>query len=159
MEERVLVMQWLNGIKIAQISHIRATNYYNRIGRFLGIAITIASTLVSTSIFSSLTASQNPTLLIITGTISIFAAIFSGLQTFLNYPELAAKHRTASLRYSQLRRYVEEILTDDALIPQAIKEIRTQWSQIEDESPDVPSRFHETALKFVKPELSQQRSP
>lgn len=160
MEERVLLQQWLTGIKVAQISHLRATDHYNRTGRLLGLLVTIASTLVSTSIFSNLSTNSNTLILIATGVISMFSAIVSGLQTFLNYPELATKHRQASLRYSHLRRHVEEILisTPNSTDLQAVfKEVRTLWCQIEDESPDIPKQFHRVALKMVKPDLANQR--
>src|SRR5687767_11287803 len=103
-DEIKLLQQWLNGIKINQIGHLRVAAYYKRIGRGLGLATTLASVFISTSIFSGLSSSKNESLLVLTGVISVIAAILAGLQTFLNYPEQGGKHQTTGLRYGRLRR-------------------------------------------------------
>lgn len=155
-----LLRQWNNGIKIAQIAHSRAAAYYKVRGRMLGVPVTILTLVIGTSLFVSLTSAKNERLLLVVGVISMLAAVLSGLQTFLNYDVLAIDHRAAANKYGQLRRRVDEITTftqDSEDLRKTVAAIRAAWEQIEEESPDVPQRFHDLALRIATPKLAVQR--
>jgi hypothetical protein len=155
-----LLEQWHNGIRIAQIAHSRAAAHYKLLGRMLGVPVTILTLVVGTSIFVTLTSSKDERVLLLVGVISMLAAVLSGLQTFLNYTELAVKHHAAGNKYGQLRRRAEEVMTftkDLGELQKTMADLRGDWEHLEEESPDVPQRFHDAALRIATPKLAQQR--
>lgn len=144
---------WRNGIRIAQIAHLRAAAHYQRLHRLLGVPVTVLTAVVSTSIFASMGEAKNERILIAAGIISALTAILSGVQTFLNYTELAMKHQAAGAKYGKLRRRVDEIMelgyTEDKR--EAIfNEVRKAWNKIENESPTVVQRYVDQAKKMVE---------
>ena len=159
-ESPVILNQWLNGIKINDIAHRRAAAYYKNLGRVLGIPVTVFTIVTGTIIFSTLGSSENDQILLVVGFISLIAAIMSGLQTFLNYEELSVRHQASGIKYGYLRRHVDEILCfshDPEQLQKIMQEIREEWNRIEEESPTIPQRFHDKALKFVKRDLAEER--
>ena len=71
----------------------------------LGICCTVLSSIVGTTIFATISKQPSTTsesidwVRIITGLLSVTAAVFSALQTFLGFSENAEKHRKAGLAY------------------------------------------------------------
>jgi hypothetical protein len=144
--------QWGKGIRIAQIAHLRAAAYYQRMHQLLGIPVTVLTAVVGTSIFASMGESEKNALLIAAGIISALAAILSGVQTFLNFSELAVKHQLAGTKYGKLRRRVDEIMavgyTADGF-EALLHEVREEWNRIEEESPTVAQRYIDSAMAAV----------
>jgi hypothetical protein len=124
------------------------------------LPVTIFSILIGTTIFATLGSSKSQEFLIAAGIISMIAAVLSGIQTFLNYPELAAKHQSAGCKFGELRRRIEELIVvtkDPMELEKAIGEIRCEWNALDKESPELPQQFHDDALKIVKPLLIDKR--
>ncbi len=160
MDALATLQQWLNGIKIYHVAHQRAAAYYGHANRLLGVPVTVLTILISTSIYATLSSSKSTQIFMFIGAVSALAAVLSGLQTFLNYPELVQKHKAAGVKFGRLRRRVEEILSckqEPDQLESALTEIRVAWDQLIEESPDVPQRFHDKALSNVKPELNKAR--
>jgi len=161
MDAFTILEQWLNnGIKFDHVVHQQPAAYNRRANRLLGIPVTVLAILIGTSIYGALSSSSSPQILIFVGAISVLAAVLSGLQTFLSYPELAQKHQTAGVKFGRLRRRMEEVLSfklEPDQLENVLTEIRVAWDQLVEESPDVPQRFHDQALSIVKPELSKAR--
>jgi len=124
---------WLNGIAIDHVAHQGAAAAYRRAHRLSGIPVTILAMLISTSVFASLSVSNNPRILLVVGAVSILTAVLSGLQTFLNYPELAQKHQSSGVKFGRLRRRVEEVLSikrEPNQLESVLTEIRVAWDQL-----------------------------
>jgi hypothetical protein len=103
-------------------------------------------------VFGTLASSENRAVLVAVGVVSMVSAVLSGLQTFLNYGELSTKHQTAGYRFSKLRRHLEEIIeTERSSGDQnaALKEIREEWDRLSEESPMVPQRYIDNAVRSV----------
>ncbi len=144
--------QWDNGARIRNIAHQRAADYYNSRGRMLGLVVTIFTVIVGTSIFGSLSVSNNQDILIVVGLISLVAAILSGVNTFLNYSQLAAKHMEVGLAFGELRRRIDVIdclESDDATIEKNLTEIEEKYDAILKGSVEPPTRFIDEAAKQV----------
>ena len=105
-----MLSQWHNGIRILQIGHLRAAARYHLRHKWLGIPATILSIVVGTSVFASLSSPKDHSAVGIgVGLVSVMVAVLTGLQTFLNYPDLASKHQLAGVKYGSLRRRVEAL--------------------------------------------------
>jgi hypothetical protein len=162
LDAKTRLEQWLNGIKIAHISHLRASAHYKRLGRGFGIPVVILTTIVGTTVFTSMASSveYSTGLQLLAGLLSMGAAVISGLATFLNYGELAERHRDAAVKYGNLRRELEEIMcftpSQDEL-KLKMTDLRTRWNALDTEAPSVPQNIHDYALRQVKPNIAKTK--
>src|SRR5436190_1807437 len=69
---------------------------------------------VGTTVFSSIASSPQLWVKILTGIMSMAAAVLAALQTFLKYSERAAQHKAAAQNYGMLRREYEEMQVEAA---------------------------------------------
>jgi len=144
--------KWIKGIKIEQIAHFRTASWCNKRGRMLGLVVTGLSIVVGTSIFTGLAGSTNETILVIAGGVSMVAAVFAGAHNFLNYSELSTKHYSAGIKLGSLRKRAEEVRLfqeKNADLQNAMKEIREELGNIQEESPVIPQKFLDNAQKYV----------
>jgi hypothetical protein len=156
------LQKWRNGIKIAHNSHIRAATYYTQRGRMLGIPVVILTTIIGTAVFTSIAASNTNSvaLQVLAGLLSMAAAVLSSLHTFLNYGELAERHRNVAVKYGNLRREIEQLLcfmdaqTD---LDATMKDIRTRWDAIDLEAPDIPQKIHDKVTFEVERDTKQEK--
>jgi hypothetical protein len=152
----VLLQQWSNGLRIAQIGHARAAAQYERLRKLLGVPVTGLSILIGTSAFSSLESSGAQWVLVAIAVLSVVTAILAGLQTFLNFAEQAARHRQAACSYGQLRRRAEQlrVLTPSKGLEDALAKLGRSWDRVEKGAPVIPQRFHDAAFSQVKSGLA-----
>lgn len=152
METKEIVKQWLNGVKIAHICHKRTATYYKKKSVFLGVVATSLSIIVGAGIFTTLSLSTNDIIIIVTGVVSLFSALFSGLNTYLKMPERAYRHRNSSIEYGNLRREIEELFvsSDGNIENFPLSKIREKWNEIDLNAPEIPQKFHNEALDIVK---------
>jgi hypothetical protein len=149
-----LLGQWRNGLRIEHIAHSRCAARCERFGRLLGITTISLSAIVGTSIFSSISSSPDTKAKIVTGMLSVIAGVSATLQTFLNYPERAERHRRAALAYGSLRRRLEEGMTLAQSSEERmalIGELRPSWNSVDMDAPGVPQRLHSRAVHLVVP--------
>lgn len=146
-----LLEQWLRGIKISHVGHTRAATVFARRGRWIGLAATLVTAIVGTTLFSSLTSSPDPRLVTFAALASVVAVILTALQTFLNYGELVTSHRAAAGAYGDLRRRAEQLLVFGAAteLREAMAEIAATWTKLEQDSPDLPQGIYSYATKWV----------
>ena len=105
---------WLRRVAAAEHGHRLMADRLRRRHLLIGIPVVVLTTLVGTSAFVSISKAQGNSIqgleidadivLVVVGTISVLAAVLSGLQTFLRYATRAEGHRIAALRYETLRR-------------------------------------------------------
>ncbi|MFB3897326.1 MAG: SLATT domain-containing protein [bacterium] len=153
-----LLQEWHNGLRINHIAHLRAAAEYKLLGRIFGLLVTMFSVVIGTSIFSTLGSSENLLVLLMAGSISVLAAVLSGIQGFLNYPELAAKHKHAGVKYGELRRQIEELIAiekDPVELEKTMRQIRFDWNALDDESPEISQKFHDQAKAIVELDISK----
>lgn len=75
---------------------------------WLGVPVIITTAVVSTAIFTTLEADPAIGWKVVTGLISVAAAVLAGLQTFFNFAEQAQRHQASAIGYSRLRRRLEQ---------------------------------------------------
>jgi hypothetical protein len=146
-----LLAQWLHGIKISHVGHKRAAAVFARRARALGVAATVISAIVGTTLFSTLATVADERVIAAAALLSVIAVVLTALQTFLNYSELAAGHRTAATAYGDLRRRMEQLVVfgSPAGLREQMADIGETWAKLDQESPDLPQGIFDYAMKWV----------
>jgi hypothetical protein len=117
----------------------------------LGVPVTIATSVVATSIFATLTQdTKNLWLSIITGALSIGAAVLSGLQTFLGYSDLAGEHRRTAVAYESIRRALDlfaleyQQSSDRVAALKRLGEIAAKLDVVAEAAPTLPDYIYDS---------------
>ena len=112
-------------------AHYRMSERAAASGRRFGIPVTVAATIVGTSIFATLSSPQQSLILQIgTGLLSLGAAVLSALHTFFNFSEVAAQHKGAAAEYEGVRHELDAFLLgtyelgNAELLKAAVQELR-----------------------------------
>jgi hypothetical protein len=123
------------------------------LGRALGITVIVLSTVVGAAIFTTLKESLSTAAKIGAGLLSLAAAVFSALQTFLGFAQRQAAHHEAAVRYGALRREIEAALGLPPAEPELhrlLAHLRARWDEIDAAAPAVPQRIWRGAIKTVE---------
>ncbi|MBN2533143.1 MAG: SLATT domain-containing protein [Spirochaetales bacterium] len=157
------VKDWLRSLMTLHRGHWEAARQYDKVNFRLGIIATITAAVSGTAVFSQLSekTGEETTYIwirIIIGVFVIASAIIVAIQTFYRSSELATRHKTAAVKYGQLRRELEEHL-DLGLDKLKDREgfltsFRINWNAVDEEAPPVPARFY----KKAKAETDQRRT-
>jgi hypothetical protein len=158
---RLLLLQWYRRVRQAQLAHAEAATVFGARSRWLGIPAVALSALVGTSVFVSLSEPAEPWLQILTGMVSVAAAVLAALQTFLRSSDVAAEHRMASRSFGALRRYIGQMgaigHTARGDLVKAVEDIRQRYDEISAATPNVPpkifDRYQLDARKYQPPEF------
>lgn len=152
--------QWHHGLRIFHRTHSRAATSYERRNIALGLPTVILTTMAGTTVFTTISSSPEQWVKILTGVMSMSAAVLAALQTFLRYSELAERHRTAAQSYGVLRRELEEVLAQTTSNPPVpvpsdfMKSFRARWDAVDSASPNLPQRIYDA----VEDQLRKTRS-
>lgn len=107
-EVEQLLENWHKRVYAAQAAHYASADVFKLLNYVVGIPAIVFSSIVGTAIFAGLEHDSPRTLMVAFA--SILAAVLAGLQTFLRFPERAARHATAADWYSAIRRDIEQSL-------------------------------------------------
>lgn len=140
-----LLRQFRKGLRILHGGHWEAAKRFERRSRYLGVPVAVLTAVVGTSLFASLDSSSN-TIKIVAGTVSMIAAVFAAVQTFLNYQERAEQHKRAGVAYGDLRRKVDTALavppeSDDGL-RDLLRKVTDAWSKADEVAPAIPPKIY-----------------
>lgn len=99
-------------INALKLSHYYQSHRAKTRNQIMGIIATTISAIVGTTIFISLskTSKNNDDgtyIKFITGFLSVFAAVVTALQTFLNFPDTASKHKAAASDFESISNKIE----------------------------------------------------
>ena len=138
---RDLVSQWLTGLRINHLAHIRASAYYAQLTQILGLLSSLLATVVASNTWSTIAnlAEKDIRLQIVVGVLSIAVPILTAASAFLKPSELAEKHRSASVGYGELRRELELVFQyksgDPTAIETCMESIKVRWSDLDKKAP------------------------
>src|SRR5262249_46272001 len=104
-----ILEDWHSSVRRLHFAHNVEAARFEQLRRHLGFTATALSTVVGTTVFATLETSPNVYIKIVVGLLSIAAAVLGSLQTFLNYPELAEKHKIAAVEYGELKRTIKRL--------------------------------------------------
>jgi hypothetical protein len=146
MEIADLLRHWRFRVHRVQTGHYEAGRRYDRLHLSLGIPAIAVSALVGTAVFSSLAGDDRGVLITISvGMLSVTSAVLSGLQTFLQFPDLAERHKLAGARFADLKHKIELIAVfqpaDHGMLKTQLSEVEQEWEKVREESPNIPAKI------------------
>ncbi len=147
-----MISQWQNGVRIMHMAHNICATHFNRRHVMLGVPVVIVSTIVGTAVFSTLESAPETWMQIVTGLLSITAAILAALQTFLRYGDLAEQHKIVSVRYGKLRRKLDlyTSLNKPKHDEEFLHQFRQEWDEVDVDAPQIPKKIYtECANKVI----------
>jgi len=155
MDVRPTLDQWHHALHIFHRAHSRAATYFEQKNILLGLPAVMLTTAAGTTVFATIGSSTELWAKILTGIMSIAAALLAALQTFLKYSERAERHKTAAQNYGMLRRLLEETMLEaekgsKALPDGFLKSFREQWDNTDKQAPNLPQRIYDEVEQQVK---------
>jgi uncharacterized membrane protein YfcA len=144
-----LLRGWLIHAHKGRDRHDLAARVYERARYLFGVPTLVVSTAVGTAVFSSLASNESPRWWV--GLLSVLAAVLSALQTFLDFPTRAERHRIAGVKYKAIIRSLEQALSElgggAQLAPTAVASLRAELDALEDEAPVIMPRIFDRVEK------------
>ena len=144
-----LLINWLRGVKKAQIAYTRSAVHLEKLHYWLGGTVIVLSTLASTSLFAT-----SFYVKVASSIASVIAAILASFQTFYRLSERAEKFRAIGAKYGQLRRDIEHKL---AFLPESQEKLENyaellleKQNRIKEEAPPTPQWIWEEVKKEPK---------
>ena len=120
----------------------------------LGVPVVVLSAVVGSTAFLAIGSNPAAEWKVVTGFLSLSAAVLASLQTFFKFSELAEKHRTSAAAYSSLKRRFDtlqlRILDTDKNREEnlaALEVILQDLEHLETESLDVPDIVYDRAVE------------
>ncbi len=156
-----------------RLGHYMAAEKTSRKHKLIGIPSVALSAVVATSVFSTMTDEVDVAFRVLTGVIALLAAVLASLQTFLNFSDLAERHRMAAARYFSARRRLDIFMlsfasmADDAaesleerreLALQGLREITEELGSLSSESPTLNEATYRRAAKAFNDAHPQEES-
>jgi len=148
-ERRELLKGWLVHDRKGWTKHAKAARRLERQYRRTGTLSVILSAIVGASLFASLETSFGPWIRLLTGLVSIFAAVLSGLLTFNRYEERTEKHRIASVQYKASLKELEALLSagNASIDDSTVERIEAEFRDLERSAPVVPPDIDDAVEK------------
>ena len=139
-------------------SHYDAAEMAEGRSKLFGVPTIVTSTVVGTAIFSTIDSSPAFEWRVVAGFLSLLAAVFSGLQTFFRFSELAESHKAAGASYGALRRQLDIFelrysAAGDAARGEALGELEKIAARLADlagTSPKVSAKLHSATVKRLR---------
>ena len=144
-----LLQGWLLHVHKGRDRHDLAARRCDRIRWWLGGSAAVLSAIVGTTIFAAVEKhldNSSLTLKVLIISVGIFAAIVTGLSTFLNLAERTEKHRSAGVHYKEIVWELERILSQSTAQmtrdDPALTKIQQQLADLEGTAPVVPEKLY-----------------
>jgi hypothetical protein len=148
-----LLRGWLIHAHKGRDRHDLAARLYERSRYLIGVPAILVSTVVGHAVFSALSSKEAPEWWV--GALSILAAALTALQTFLDFPTRAERHRSAGVKYKGIIRSLEQTLAEHGrdLPPteEMIDASRARFDALEDDAPVImPRIFDRIEARYSK---------
>ena len=142
-----LLRGWLLHAHKCRDRHDLAARRCDTLRYAIGVPTITLAAIVGTSVFSAL--GQNPDLPVklLVGFLSVASAVFAAVQTFLDYPARAERHRAAAAKYKGLIHEIEQVLCakphSESRETKLIAGLRDRLADLEESMPVVPQRIYD----------------
>jgi hypothetical protein len=118
---------------------------------WLGIFVTLFSSIVGTTIFATISNhSTNPAIQIITGFLSVIAAVLSAFLTFFRFSEISQQHKNAASAYETIRHNLDMFLLANSdltnsdlkqTVLKELEEISVKLDKVAETAPTIPDKI------------------
>jgi len=137
-----ILQDWHQRCYAAQSAHYASADRCRRLNYIIGVPAIVFASVVGTTIFAGLERDSPRALAV--ASISILAAVLTGLQTFLRFSERAAQHAKAADWYSAIRRDIEQTLHLPVEFRGAAKDcldkVRKEMNRLGQDAPELSIR-------------------
>ena len=137
---------WQRSASVMHIAHHAAAALYAKRQRMWGVTNAVLSAVVTSSLFVTISEQGDDRMLLITGVISMLAAMVAGVNAALDFGTKAQHHYVAATAFQALRREIEEALVRCRVenVTENYQQIRDKWSVALEGAIPLPPRIHET---------------
>ncbi len=153
---------------VTGLGHYKSAEIAARKHKAIGIPSVALAAVVATSIFSTLSEDVHIGWRIATGVVALAAAILAALQAFLNFGDLAEKHKAAGARYGDVRRRIDLFILEfseaqDADRKNALAQLTAlaeELGRLASDSPTLSGALYDQAKKeFTRGHATPDGSP
>ncbi len=139
-DRQALLDTWQDSVRVMHIAHNLAASRYASRHRWFGSLTAALSALVSAAAFIALKDMGDIFWLVLTGLLSITAAICTAINTFLGHEGRAKQHHHAAALFQGVRREIEEEIAffKERNAANDYEKIRRRWSETLEISPPLP---------------------
>jgi hypothetical protein len=138
------------------IAHHKAAAYYARAQRWLGAIVASLGAVVASSLFIAASKGPDQTLLLLTGVVSLAAAVLAAVSASLDLGGKSQRHYSAAAAFQGLRREIEEELVRCRIgAPKArdsYEHLRKRWTSALEGSIPLPQKVHDSVKKAPQKE-------
>ena len=146
MKEIDIIKNWRFRSDRVQHAYYIAGRRYEKFHKYLGFIAVLLMTTVGTVAFYKISNTTETHAIfgdsteIITGGISVLAAVLTALQTFYKFAELGEKHRVAGARFAHLKHKLEllEAAYQNQELAKELSSIESEWAKLREDSPHIP---------------------
>jgi hypothetical protein len=148
-----MIGNWMRQTRQANVAHLRATDSLNWRNFGFATLTVVFTTAVGSSVFATLEKNVTTWVRVVAASVSVLAAILTGLQSSLRYGSRAEAHRRAAREYGNVFRELED-LQQAHLAPEQqqerIEEIRRKLDKIDEDAPNVSAYLWAWAVSSVQ---------
>lgn len=149
-----LLKDWLRRARENQHTHFEASTYFNNLNWYLSLPVVGLTAILGTSAFASIQKDVGDEWKIAFGVLGLIAAALAAIQANLKFAERSERHQRVAAGYGSIRREIEETLvlpvSSRRSIPELLASVRSTLGHLASESPDVPRKIWERALKVAE---------
>lgn len=150
---------WHRDLCVLELAHRKAAARSQSRHKMIGIPVILLSVIVGSGVFATL---QQDTEIAVwlkaaVVAISFLAAALSSIQTFLKYGEKATRHKSAAVGFGELKKDLERVgmVGGHPDLDGFLEGVKTRWSEIADEAPDLPDPLRARARREVEQEIDR----
>ncbi|MES2708667.1 MAG: SLATT domain-containing protein [Verrucomicrobiota bacterium] len=140
MDSKDLLRKNASVLRLLQREHELSSRRYEKLSWKLGLPAVVLSSITGAAIFANGKDKLDFDHKVAVAGISITAAVLSAVQTFLDCPQRAARHRAAAKGFAALSSKTASVLTqqsDDGSMAKVFTEIQTEQDKIYAEAPSL----------------------
>ncbi len=145
---RKLATDWYQRCTTVAVGHYKTAELFSRRNRLLAGWSAGLSALVGTAVFTTIQAQPDLWLKVLTGLMSVVAAVLAALGAGSQYQDRAERHRVAGAKYNAVGRCIEQLLASPEPNITTLSQIRDRLDDLAAEMPHIPKSVHKEISKF-----------
>lgn len=136
-----LILRWLRRARESQENHYEKAVYFDHWNFWFGVPVIIITAVVSASVFGTMQEQATGYWKYIAMAVSLISVVATSLQTFLNFPERAERHRAIASEYGAIRRRLELVNISSSKDLVIMEKLGDDLSAIASRAPSISQSF------------------